>query len=368
LVIDRSDEIEFEQLYHLYKREARLVLREVIGADEPEGLASLDRHEIILPFTMAGGAAKSSVAGTETGGALIPWQRDLSPAPMAEVVYAQVFLPAAATDRFLLEVCVPFIADLRRRQLALSWFYIRYNENGHQVRLRIFVADADAHATVSRELMVTLDRLQQQKALRNFIFARYEREVIRYGGPELMDLSEQLFAVDSDIALATLGEADKDEQRWRLALWACNALLEDAGLTLDARHRVVARLAANFRAEFRVGSYQRQLLGKEFRQHAPQLLAMLAPAGTQPSWVVAYDTAARSLRQGRRAVIARARATWDESIATQFDETLNSHLHMTCNRLFRVHARAHEVLVYDALERSYRAAIGRAQASRGLAA
>src|SRR5262249_4184635 len=114
----------------------------------------------------------------------------------------------------------------------------------------------------------------------------YEREVERYGGPEGVVLTERLFQLDSEAALAILALFPEDARadvRWRLALCGTDQLLNDLGLGLGIRQALLRRLRASFAAEFRADGSLRQQLGERFRKERRELEALLASQGDSES-------------------------------------------------------------------------------------
>lgn len=351
LLLDRRDAIDLEQIFRIFKRGRRLVLREVVSCTEDADGAPI-RHEVLLPFGQRGNA----VAPIPVSMA-VTLARDLPTAAMSEVVYAKIYLQTTDTDGFLVGQCTALIQRLRDQGLMRDWFFIRYADPEHHLRLRICMQNVTALPQVMSELVSMLEQQQSDGVVRHFAFAPYERELMRYGGSELMALSEQLFCCDSDMALALLPWCEPgDENRIQAAIWSSHALLMDGAYDLPTRHRIVSQLAKGYRAEFRISGFQRDLLGKYFRRHSAVLLRLEQQGLVFPAWAKNYERTTAHIRQRRAALFTQSSV---DTRQVSFEPILQSHLHMTCIRLFVNHPRGYEVLVYDALERIYRAALGR---------
>ncbi|WUR11430.1 lantibiotic dehydratase [[Empedobacter] haloabium] len=359
LLLDRTDPIDLEQLYRILMRRRRLVLREVVGHQSGRHPV---RHEVLLPF------AHTSKVAPQVAAPPLP-VRDLPLAPMGEVVFVKIYLAVADTDDFLVEHCAPLLRALRRDGALQDWFFIRYADPEHHLRLRIFVATPAALAHVMAQFVLALDAQQRAGRIAQYAFAPYQREMARYGGAALLPLSERLFGIDSELALALLTHSAAGEQaRWQAAVWSCAALIADFGCAPDVRHRIARHMAESYRAEFGLGSYQRDLLGRHFRMQRAALFDLLDDKPPAPRWAAAFAAAA-PLRARRRALFAQARTARPGELDTpQFERVLQSHLHMCCIRLFGHHPRGYEVLVYDALERLYRSALGRERGALAAAA
>lgn len=365
LLLSWNDPIDLDQLYRIFKKRRRLVLREVVAqVTTADGKTELVRHEVLLPFWLSDKSVASDVA---VAPAIAPQpSRDLPLTLMSEVLFAKVYLPAAEMDAFLLDVCSPLVRQLREAGWVDDWFFIRYADPEPHLRLRFFVAQELHLGSVMGKVAALLEQAQANKRLNHFCFVPYERELARYGGQQLLAFSEQLFAVDSDIALDLLRLcADGEQARLRVACWAGNALLEDLGYLLPERQRLVAQMAGNYRREFKLSSYQRDLLGKEFRLHAAELLAVADGTERTPAWIQACQDATSRLRERRRAIVTNGLPLVPGAVET--NAIVYSHLHMLCIRLFPHHPRAYEVIVYDTLERILRAALGKKRVREALA-
>src|SRR5262249_54018336 len=109
----------------------------------------------------------------------------------------------------------------------------------------------------------------------------YEREVERYGGPEGMEISEQVFQADSEAVLAILerlepGDAGADE-RWRLALLGIDSLWRDCGVALEQAQELLQRLRDELGKEMRADESVKRGLGSRFRKDSRSLERLLLP-------------------------------------------------------------------------------------------
>jgi thiopeptide-type bacteriocin biosynthesis protein len=157
----------------------------------------------------------------------------------------------------------------------------------------------------------------------------------RYGGPDGIELSENVFHEDSEAVVQLLewiGGAESADLRWRLALKGLDLLLEDAGFDLEMKYALATRIADGFAREFRAeGELKRLVLSKQ-RERRREIEELLRSDGDD--------------RAGRLSV----------SLA----DIAGSLMHMHANRVLRSVPRAQEMLIYRFLDRAYDSALARA--------
>jgi thiopeptide-type bacteriocin biosynthesis protein len=191
----------------------------------------------------------------------------------------------------------------------------------------------------------------------------YEREMERYGGEEGMQLSERLFHADSDAALAIVERLEGDDgsdARWRLAVRGMDQLLDDLGFALAQKHALLAELRLRFGREFRVDTAFERQLGERFRKERLALEALLDREKDSAS-PLEPGLAALAIRSEQLRSLALALRVLPQ---VSLPELAGSYLHMHCNRMLRGSARAHELVLYDYLERLYRGQLARRKSSR----
>ena len=373
LVLDTRDEIDADQLFRILKVKRRLIVQEVADAD---GMHTRDgivkRHDLLLPLAIdpeGVQAREPDAMHARPAGRAAPLDelRDNVLAPLSEVVYAKVYLPEAEADGFLLDFQKKFIAHAREAGQSRQWFFVRYSDHNdpeHHLRLRFFPAHPDRFGALLADLVRMLEAYQRQGTVEKIELRNYEREVVRYGGPRWMGLSEQLFHLDSELALNIIAAAPQVE-RWKLATWAVHAFLHDLGLAAPEMHRCVLDMASRFKLEFGVAGEQLKLLGKQFRACADEMTAVVANTGQPVQWMRRLSISTEQLRIERREFLSRLMRARDAIGRDDFDSVIGSHMHMLCNRMFPSQPRAFEVLVYDTLERLIRpAALHAAEAQR----
>lgn len=342
LLLDLTDELDLQQVWRSLKTRWAVTLTEHVTAGTAQG-GSMP-HELLLPFRVesAAVAPTTMVRAIPSGDGL----RDLQPAALNDVLFFKVYLRSESADSFLIQVLRPLLDELRAGGLIRNWFYIRYADPDHHLRIRLFTGREHVGQAFAR----SLERIYASGLQLRVQLAEFERESVRYGGAGAIPVTEELFCVDSELAIRRLqavSATDAPVPAWHGCVQDCLSFMEDTPLALHEQHRLAVDAAESFRSEFLVSSRQRDFLGALYRR-------------TEHDSGAGASADGKALRQRRRALL-RELAGLVEPLG--FPRILRSHLHMTCNRLLQDNARAYEVIVYDFLERALRAQLGRAARS-----
>jgi thiopeptide-type bacteriocin biosynthesis protein len=267
--------------------------------------------------------------------------------PGSQWLYARLFLGPVAADEALTDRIAPLAEEWLRAGVIRRWFFIRYNEGGHHLRVRL----AGDPMTLLSVALPALSEVAQAACWRMEL-GTYERELERYGGAVGMELSEELFQHDSEAAVQVLRAIadDPPEARWRMALVSADDLLTSLGLPLEEKTALLARVRASFAREHRADGALKAALGQHFRQERHTLTRMLAaaraPAPEHPAYAVMRRRSARIA-----ALVPAAKA--GGLVGPVWTELAESYLHMSINRLLRTGWRPQELVIYDLLHRIY---------------
>jgi lantibiotic biosynthesis protein len=370
LVVDLDNVLCLDALSRQIRGLSDASLVEVLpGPDElcvvgPEGRFV---HELIVPFVHP--------APTTEGGGHSPHRREPHPTqvvsrrfpPGSEWLYAKLYCGPGTADRVLGRLANPVVRSALSSGAAESWFFIRYNDPEPHLRIRFRGEPARLHSEVAPLLQTAAGSLMEEGLLWRMAFDTYDREVERYGGPEAMELSEQIFAADSEAVIAVLdslaGGAGLD-LRWRLTLFGMDLLLDDLGLSLEDKRRIARRAREGYTREFGVDGVFRGQVGKRYREERSRLEALFGMKGQPPSSLAPGMSILRERSLAIAPVTAELRRL-DEAgrLTCAMTELADSLLHMHANRLLRSAHRAQELVLHDLLDRIYtsQAEYGRAR-------
>lgn len=330
LLIDWENSVSIDAFLAIVGNAETIAVQELLPQPDaapvrgPEGRFA---HEVCIPFTRNVARVRKAEAPPPYSGA-----RRFAPGG-GEWLYWKLYTGHATADRVLVESVAPAMQRLGR-----EWFFIRYSDPGHHLRIRVRGGDAGA---LLRELGPLFASLLESGWLAKVQLDTYVREIERYGGAEQIERIETLFAADSAAVVAALPSIANDPMlRWQVAAWGTDRLIEDLGVDKSAILDLASRALGN---ELDAGRATRDALARKTRETRAALDAVFGDATPRP-WHAAYDERSR--------VIASLRLQLDDDIAFSI-------LHMHLNRVFRSQKREQERVLYDLLLRRERSRMAR---------
>lgn len=373
LVLDLDRPHAVEVLASMAERDevwvSELFRPDALLARGPEGRFT---HELMVPFVAPPDAELARRAAPSAGSrdalqapasppappaeaaeaAEVP--RTFFPSPGAPWLSARLYAGEVLLDDVLREVVRPVIDRAQASGAAKRWFFIRDHDGDWHLRLRIEGAPDRLWGEVWPDLARAAERLRVDGRLWRLTLDTYEREVERFGGAGGILLAESAFHEDSAACLSLLQSealAADEDARFRVALLGCHLLLEDLGLSPQARCELLAPHRDGLWRQHRGDGDVERAAGAMFREQRAALEALLA--GTAPEDPLSAHRAAFSARSAAVAAL-RAHAP---TVARPL-------LHLHCNRLLRAQPTLQEMLISDWLLRLAAAGAGRSSGYR----
>jgi lantibiotic biosynthesis protein len=368
LPIDLENVLAVEALAALVKERPSQTFGEIApGPDEAilRGPDGRFQHEIVIPFHREA-LPRETAAAVRTAP---PHHRVF--APGSEWLYAKLYSGSATADQVLRDVVAPVVASMRAAGVFDRWFFIRYDDPDHHLRIRFRGPPARLAAELLPALHAAAEPFIAGGRVGKIQLDTYEPEWSRYGGPAGLEIGERLFAIDSDACLAILDLMGGDEgldAAWRLTLVGIDQLFGDLGLDLDERHRIARNAATMLRGEYGSGegaplaTVADKALGDRFRRERASLEQLFDPARRMETifapGIEVLDARSRALAP---VVAALAEAERAGALTSTVADMAWSYAHMFANRMLRSAPRAQEMVLYDFLVRLYESRKARAR-------
>jgi thiopeptide-type bacteriocin biosynthesis protein len=368
LPIDFENQLSVSSFVSLVQNRDSITLEELLpGAEDLVASAAEGSfvHEIVVPFNLAPAPRPSQAALAPRQPIATRIVERCFP-PCSVWLYVKVFCGAAAADRVLRDVLLPTLPLLDAT--SDQWHFVRYDLPKWHLRLRCHGVATQLQQELLPALMQAARRLLDDRTIWDLQIDTYQRELERYGGPEGIELAEQIFHADSRTVLGIIALLQGDEgldARWQLCLRGMDLLLDDLGYALDGKRALVERLRLAFAQEHDVSTLMIRGLGDKFRKQRLALEVLLDPEHEHSH---AYEPGLTLLRRRSTILmptIAKLRERESQGQLTEsMDDIAASLLHMHANRLLRSNQRAHELVLYDFLGRFYESKVARARRSQ----
>ena len=232
---------------------------------------------------------------------------------------------------------------------AVGFFFVRYKDDrGPHLRIRVRLTDSSSSFDALRQIKQEICPLGDGNG--SMTVVPYLREVVRYGGDELLEVCERIFMLESEAISRHVDDVDDTRGDYWASL--CNmmdSLLRALGFTsLEARLSFAARSSKAMAEEQGFTIEQKKRVGALYRMSVPG--DGVPFGGIRPS---PLQSAILSADEAIAELIVAHVASIDSLSGDQRWNMLWSLVHMRCNRLLSRAHRRQEAALWDLLRRSY---------------
>lgn len=182
------------------------VLIEAPGADA-YGWCGGRAHEVVVPLKATRPPAWPPLPTPTPARALSPEQTQTP--GVSSVLLATLYGDRRRQD----ELLARHIPDLLERLGRPPWWFIRFRDPDHHLRLRLALPDPGAFAATARTVAAWADELRAARLLADVRFPTSYREMGRWGSGPAWDAAEDVFRADSHAVAAQLGLAQRPHHR-----------------------------------------------------------------------------------------------------------------------------------------------------------
>lgn len=271
-------------------------------------------------------------------------------------IYFKAYCNQLNSDRALRGIH-PIIECLRRKGVIKDWFFIRYSDPDHHLRIRLKLEKIDEYGAVAQLLADKFKVLEEQKLIWKFQLDKYQAEVNRYGSKSI-GICESLFHMDSDCILRLINSIKRSQieiYRWQFGVLLIDDWLDSFSLSINQRKQLLESWCKGLKSEFNFNKDTKTGLAKQWRAKRTYINQLLSRNDLRDinAKLLSAIVAERSLKMDKYITCLRELDKRHALEVAPFS-LLNSLCHMSCNRLFPYAARAHELVVYDLLWNYYR--------------
>ena len=290
--------------------------------------------------------------------------------PGGACLFLKLYGGRVSLESALARTLAPVIREAVDQGSCERWFFLRYADPHVHFRLRFFGARDALHERLLPRLHEAAEELRGAGQLWKTQLDTYVPETVRYGGPVGLEISEQLFHLESAAVLEILellGGDEGESARWHVALRGVDSLLDDLGLPWDDKRALIQRMRDSFGREFSADTTPlKHELGAKFRTHRATIERVLDASSDEESELAPFLDVLGDLSRRREPVVVTLREQSAKGALTREISALaESYVHMFLNRLLRLPSRPQELAVYDFLVRAYASRAARAPRTAG---
>lgn len=281
--------------------------------------------------------------------------------PGSEWVYYKIYMSEESADRFLTKIFLPLLKQLYKLRIINNCFYIRYFDTFPHLRIRFQLCQKSELNILINTMYIVIQKEIDKKECWKVCIDTYEREIERYG-IKTINFAEKIFGFDSICLLNLLcivKKGDWNDKRWMLAIPLIDSFLNIFEIELNNKFQIMSQLAEQFKLEFGFNKYNSKQFNELYRTQRVEIYSLIKNTVEGRLWTQIFK-----LIKDRNAAIClelRKEKKWLTKNKTSmvYLEFIISHIHMMMNRLFKSQARAHEMVIYELLNRYYKEQIAR---------
>ena len=271
-------------------------------------------------------------------------------------LYYKFYCGERAGEELLNKGINPIVNELKEKGLIEKWFFIRYYDAlGHHIRFRVLLKDLSGFNQSITTIKEHIKLFEDTKVVWKTQTDSYLRELQRYGF-EAIESTESLFFNDSECTLqfADMIEGDSGEKvRWLFALLSMDHLLNDFGISLENKCKMMNIAKTSFGKEFNRGGKLNKQINENFTKNEYEIDCFLDANNIEEMYEPLWEILKERTVLNQTAVNEIVKLENENRLPTPLSQIILSYIHMVCNRIFLTKHRVHEMVVYDYLYKYY---------------
>ncbi len=274
--------------------------------------------------------------------------------PGDEWVYLKLYCHQATSNSILTKDINRITARLKKQNILKSWFFVRYNDPEHHLRLRIQVNPEDA-VEVVRYFEKKIRGHVEKGSVNNLLLDTYKREIERYG-EETMEFAEQIFNTSSELVMSYLKNITTNATNFselHLALVSVDAVLEVLFPENSSRIHLLKSIHESMKHEFDDSKQVKLQLDNKYREYSGFInnMNLNRPVITRITGKKQFNCFVNSFKH------LKLNTPW--LTHAKLMKLAADLIHMHLNRVFNDKQRSHEFIIYYLLYKYYLSAQAR---------
>lgn len=281
--------------------------------------------------------------------------------PGTEWIYFKIYTGIKSSDSIITNELLSLIAHLERKALIKKWFFIRYNDPYHHIRIRFLTNNPEDIGKIICLFSGQFAELIQNKLVWNIQLDTYQRELERYGH-QLIEYAESFFHINSVYTQQIIRKilVKKNENyRWMIALKMIDTFLSDFKFNLEVKHKLLNSLSNSFKSEFGFDEHNASVFNSKFRDNKKTIEAVLHNTLADDFFDELNVILHRHSEETFKIVVLLHATMQKDSSGKDIYDLVFSYIHMILNRLFITENRKCELIIYDYMRRYYASEIAK---------
>jgi thiopeptide-type bacteriocin biosynthesis protein len=345
LVFDRDDPLAIQLFLSETGNLDEIRLEEFYMPDEKNAVLRNDQEEVFVHQFIA----SLTCQGTSyTHGGVSPCdlkniQRDFIPGD--EWLYFKIYCAPQNADYLLTRKLYPLIKKCLKKGSIEQWFFIRYDEQGDHLRIRL-KGTKEAIREMPGLFNQLLKPLIHSGIITRVLLDTYQREIERYG-VKTMESAECSFMYSSELVAVHLDNDPEKQRTVGFAILGADLILNAFAIHLPYRIKLLENICNNLMSEHGHEKLLRDDLNKKYREHQREVRELMSVG--QGFLTAAERNKFRTFEKN----LCSLNAEFDENEFSRKAKFASDLLHMHMNRIFSTEQRKKELVIYYLCLRYY---------------
>ncbi|TKV76130.1 hypothetical protein D0C28_10725 [Rhizobium sp. AU243] len=223
-----------------------LIIREVLPAwDQSWVNRGTDRFrsEFVVPLLLKQKEASKSDAVTESARVAREMPRVVARANGiarkhigSDWLFVSFYSRQDSQNALLCEEFWPYLDTLTADANSQGWFFVRYHDGRHHLRVRVKGEAAWLSQTALPSILEWASSLEKSKAIIDFSVGSYDRETSRYGGEKSLEIVERHFMQETRAALLLLSDVEHKRRSDSPEVLLAAALMHAQSIAIGAEY------------------------------------------------------------------------------------------------------------------------------------
>ncbi|MCC8145537.1 MAG: thiopeptide-type bacteriocin biosynthesis protein [Bacteroidales bacterium] len=281
--------------------------------------------------------------------------------PGTQWIYLKIYTGITSSDSIITTELFSIVSQLEKENTIRKWFFIRYSDPNHHIRVRFLVKDPEGVGRILHLFSTQFEELIKTKVVWKIQVDTYQRELERYGN-HLIEYAESFFHIDSMATQRIIRKIltkKNEDYRWMIALKMMDVFLSQFKFNLQIKHKLLDSLSKSFKSEFGFTEHNSKIFNYKFRDSKKTIESVLNNTLEDPfldELVAIVDQYSNATHQ----VVLKLHAAMQQSSGNKHVyDLVFSYLHMMLNRLFITENRKCELIIYDYMRRYYSSEIAK---------
>jgi thiopeptide-type bacteriocin biosynthesis protein len=348
LLFNRDDSESMAMFIKLIKSKCAVLLQEIFP-DQSGSVRNLAGQPFVGQFIASAFANEV----TYTQNAPLPFYRKKNNVkriylPGDEWIYLKLYCHPATSNSILTKNIRSFITWLKKQNILKGWYFIRYADPDHHLRIRIQISK-DGTTEVLKYFDKKILNHVEKGSVNNLLLDTYKREIERYG-EDTIEYVEQVFQVSSELVtnyLKNIAKAPTDYSELHLAIISVDAMLEIFFPQITGRINLLKCVYESMKHEFEDSKQVKFQLDNKYREYSYFINS------TNMNNVLITRVAGKKEFNAYLKTLSLLKANVAHLSPGKLIKLIADIAHMHLNRLFNEKQRKQEFIIYYLLYKYY---------------